>query len=606
MCGISGIINKNNKRVSLDEIKKINDLIKHRGPDDEGFYFGRNFAFGHRRLAIIDLSKNAHQPMEYKGKYVITYNGEIYNYLEIKEELLKDGYKFNSNSDTEVILASYDKWGEECVKKFNGMWAFAIYDKERDIIFCSRDRFGIKPFYYTEIDDKFVFGSEIKQLLEFFDKKYVNIEIMLDYLIYGLEEHTNKTFFKKIYKLKQSHNLIYNLKKHTFEIKPYYSLEINRKLNELNESESIKFLKEKLKHAINLRLRSDVKVGTCLSGGLDSSSIAAIASIKYFENTNNKFTAVHAKSVENKTDESEFAKEVADYCNLNLIIVEPKLEEIANIIKEVIYTQEEPFGGPSIIMQYFVMKKAKEVGCKVMLDGQGGDETLFGYESYFSYYFAWLLSKFKLIKYIEELKSIKPFKISKKRIVRNSVIFLIRDKLLFLENFMRKKRTFLKINYNRKKLKYFFEMLDFKNFQIREIMIKNLPHLLRYEDKNSMRHSVETRLPFVDYQFVESAVSINDELKIKKGYLKFILRKIVEDILPENVVWRTNKFGFEAPTDMWINKYKDEMIEVIKKSKIINEIVKLNKEVYSNKDLLWKMYNIAVWENIYGVEIERT
>jgi asparagine synthase (glutamine-hydrolysing) len=486
------------------------------------------------------------------------------------------------------------------------MWAFAIYDKERDIIFCSRDRFGIKPFYYTEIDDKFVFGSEIKQLLEFFDKKYVNIEIMLDYLIYGLEEHTNKTFFKKIYKLKQSHNLIYNLKKHTFEIKPYYSLEINRKLNELNESESIKFLKEKLKHAINLRLRSDVKVGTCLSGGLDSSSIAAIASIKYFENTNNKFTAVHAKSVENKTDESEFAKEVADYCNLNLIIVEPKLEEIANIIKEVIYTQEEPFGGPSIIMQYFVMKKAKEVGCKVMLDGQGGDETLFGYESYFSYYFAWLLSKFKLIKYIEELKSIKPFKISKKRIVRNSVIFLIRDKLLFLENFMRKKRTFLKINYNRKKLKYFFEMQNFKNFQIREIMIKNLPHLLRYEDKNSMRHSVETRLPFVDYQFVESAVSINDELKIKKGYLKFILRKIVEDILPENVVWRTNKFGFEAPTDMWINKYKDEMIEVIKKSKIINEIVKLNKEVYSNKDLLWKMYNIAVWENIYGVEIERT
>ena len=183
MCGISGIINKNISKVDRKEIQKINDLIAHRGPDSEGFYFEKNFAFGHRRLSILDLSSDGHQPMHYLDKYTITYNGEVYNYLEIKEELIKYGYKFSSQTDTEVILASYDKWGEECVNKFNGMWAFAIYDKEKEIIFCSRDRFGVKPFYYTQVENKFIFGSEIKQLLEFYEKRFVNKKILMDFLI---------------------------------------------------------------------------------------------------------------------------------------------------------------------------------------------------------------------------------------------------------------------------------------------------------------------------------------------------------------------------------------------------------------------------------------
>ncbi|OAD21596.1 asparagine synthase (glutamine-hydrolyzing), partial [Candidatus Thiomargarita nelsonii] len=182
MCGISGIINKSKKPIDEKEIKNMNDLISHRGPDDEGFFWGDSFAFGHRRLSILDLSNHGHQPMNYLDKYTITYNGEIYNYLEIKEELLKEGYIFNSNTDTEVILASYAKWGEDCVQKFNGMWAFAIYDKENNHIFCSRDRFGVKPFYYTEIEGKFFFGSEIKQLLDFQDQVLVNKNILIEYL----------------------------------------------------------------------------------------------------------------------------------------------------------------------------------------------------------------------------------------------------------------------------------------------------------------------------------------------------------------------------------------------------------------------------------------
>lgn len=384
MCGISGVINKNNYKIKKEEIKSINDLIYHRGPDDEGFYFGKNFAFGHRRLSILDLSSDGHQPMTYLDKYVITYNGEVYNYLEIKEELQKDGYTFCSHTDTEVILASYDKWGENCVNRFNGMWAFAIYDKEKNIIFCSRDRFGVKPFYYTEIDNNFVFGSEIKQLLEFYEDRYVNKKVLMNYLVIGYENYNNETFFENIFKLQQSHNLIYNLTDHTYFEKRYYDIK-NEILN-INENESIELYNEKLFQSVKLRLRSDVKVGTCLSGGLDSSSIAGIASILNKKVTDEKFVAIHAKSTEKKSDESNYAKKVAEHCNLELNIIEPSKRDFVEVLDEVIYTQEEPFRSPSIIMQYFVMKKAKDIGCTVLLDGQGGDETLLGYERYYPAY----------------------------------------------------------------------------------------------------------------------------------------------------------------------------------------------------------------------------
>ena len=201
MCGISGIINQDRLKVSKTEIERINELISHRGPDGEGYFFEKNFSFGHRRLSIIDLSQRGAQPMHFLDRLTITFNGEIYNYIEIKNELLKKGYSFDSKTDTEVILAAYDYWGEKCVEHFNGMWAFALYDKQKQIIFCSRDRFGIKPFYYTSVNGKFIFGSEIKQLLSFYKTKYANRKILLDYLLMGYEEHTNETFFNGVFKL---------------------------------------------------------------------------------------------------------------------------------------------------------------------------------------------------------------------------------------------------------------------------------------------------------------------------------------------------------------------------------------------------------------------
>jgi len=609
MCGISGIINKNNKPVDKNEIKKINDLIEHRGPDDEGFYFGKNFAFGHRRLSIIDLSENGQQPMCYRGKngeYVITYNGEIYNYLEIKKQLISEGYKFKSDTDTEVILASYDKWGEECVNRFDGMWSFAIFDKGKNIIFCSRDRFGIKPFYYTNVNNKFIFGSEIKQLLEYYPERYVNKKILIDYLVVGILEHTNETFFENIYKLEQSHNLIYDLTTHRFYFKKYFDIKINENIKQLNLEQSIKLYKKKFINSINLRLRSDVKVATCLSGGLDSSSIAVFASKIYRKKSNQNFTAIHAKSIENQTDESHYAKEVASYCNLDLKIVEPKTKEFLDDLKKVIYIQEEPFGSPSIYMQYRVMKLAKEVGCKVMLDGQGGDETLLGYNRYYVLYIQNILKNrpidiFKKLKQIQEKSSLSLYKI---------LFYFFGMKLFKLRLILHKKQTFFikKEYYRMSDYSYLQEISKSSNndkkLQLIEIMKTNLPELLRYEDKNSMYCSVETRLPFLNYNCVQYAISLPIEYKINNGWLKYILRKTVDKVLPPKIVWRKNKFAFEAPTNVWLTKLDPN---IIKESLIIKEISNIdnimrNFQKIDNK-VKWRLFNIALWEKVYNVKI---
>lgn len=605
MCGISGIINKNTKSVDKDEIKKINDLIFHRGPDDEGFYFENNFAFGHRRLSILDLSSDGHQPMSYLDKYTITYNGEVYNYIEIKEELQKEGYSFHSHTDTEVILASYDKWGEECVRKFNGMWAFALYDKEKEIIFCSRDRFGVKPFYYTEINGQFVFGSEIKQLLEFYEERVVNQTILIDFIVTSFQEHTNETFFKNIYKLEQSHNLIYNLKDNTYKINQYYSFGL--KENELNLMDSVISYEKELERAIDYRLRSDVKVGTCLSGGLDSSSIATMAGKKYYEEVGQRFIAIHAKSIEKKTDESQFAMIVAENANLDLKIVEPTIKDFKANIEEVTLTQEEPFGSPSIFMQYFVMKKAKEIGCTVMLDGQGGDETLLGYEKYYPSAYIHILKKSG---FFETLKAIcQSNKNNSKMNFQWILKYTIGSLCANLRKKEYKRRTnFLKPYPNQFRFldelakKYF----DMNKLQEYEIKYTNLPVLLRYEDKNSMRHSVETRLPFIDYKTLENALNISIEYKIKDGWTKYILRKIIDKYLPHNVVWRKDKLGFNAPENIWLKEIEAEMKNEIGNSEILTEIAYrdklLNQFDKVDNRLKWRLYNVAVWGRMYNVK----
>lgn len=601
MCGISGVINKQFLSVSPDEIKIINDLIAHRGPDDEGYFFGENFSLGHRRLSILDLSSDGHQPMMYMDKYVITYNGEIYNYVEIKDELLLDGYHFNSKTDTEVILAAYDKWGFDCVRKFNGMWSFSIHDKEKDILFCSRDRFGIKPFYYSDAKNKFIFGSEIKQILcGRGSDNFANMSSVRDFLIEGYSEHTAETFFDGVHNLPAGHNLIYSLKKNSFKKIKYYELDADLDLFSLNESSAVERFLFELKRSINYRLRSDVKVGTCLSGGLDSSSIACLASKIYNRKSQVKFQAIHARSTERELDESSFAQDLASSCNIDMCIIEPTVEEFIKSIDEVTYCQEEPFASPSVFMQYFVFKKAKEIGCKVMLDGQGGDEILLGYERYYPAYFRSIpifdaIKEFFLTRRNSGLSIKELFGYFLYFSFSNIRILILKKKFSYIKD------EYLKTNWHVTKSAESY--LNIRKMQKLEIEYLQLPHLLRYEDKNSMRHSIEARLPFLDYKLVETSLSINNSLKIKDGWSKYILRIAMTGLMPKNILWRKIKLGFAAPEVSWIKEMSENMESTINKSTLLKNILKheLN---FKKIDIrtFWRLYSIAKWEAIYSVK----
>jgi len=605
MCGISGIININSNSVDKKELKRINDIIFHRGPDSEGFYFKDNLGFGHRRLSILDLSNHGHQPMLYKDKYCITYNGEIYNYIELKEELLQKGYHFSSESDTEVILAAYDFWGISCLNKFNGMWSFAIHDIEKDLILFSRDRFGIKPFYYKENEEEFVFGSEIKQLLNSDKSNLLNENVLLESMLTHIDNHTEETYFKGIYSLPSSSYMIYDLNNNEKIIDKYYKLDINSELQNKSEDELILQFKELFSDAIKLRLRSDVVVGTSLSGGLDSSAISAIASVEFAKKSNEKFIAINAKSIDDRNDESVFAKIVSDKLNLDLNVVMPTYEDFLKTIDDVIYTQEEPFGSPSMFMGWHVFQKARELNCTVMLNGQGSDEILLGYERYFT-------STLNFNKPFRQLKEI----INQNKNSRLSLLNTFAYYIYFRSFFIRKKR--LK---NKSLLKSKFKESKYFNFvkkssesysnpyklQQLEITELQLPHLLRYEDRNSMRHSIETRLPFLDYRLVEFCISLPLSLKIKEGWTKYILRKGINDLLPESIVWRKNKFGFESPDRIWLSKYNNQMMKEMKDSKILNHYCDMNLLLNKYKSMSlkdkWMYFNIARWESVFKIEI---
>ena len=598
MCGISGIINKNNKSVEESLIHQMTEIIAHRGPDSSGSYLYKNIAFGHRRLSILDLSSSGHQPMKYLDDLVITYNGEIYNFIEIREELIQKGYIFDSNSDTEVILKAYHCWGKTCVNYFNGMWSFSILDIKQKIVFCSRDRFGVKPFYYIENNDLFSFGSEISQLLPFLPNRILNKKVALDYLISGIEECSNETFFKDIYLLKGGHNLVFDLQTNSYEIERYYNLKLSDQKNT-----SVDDYIQELKRSITLRLRSDVKVGTCLSGGIDSSTISSFAS-KLYQNSNEKFMAIHAKSSEYKTDESEFAKIVSKISNINLNFVEPSYSDFKSNILSIIKIQQEPFGSLSIIMQYFVFKKAKELGCIVMLDGQGGDETLLGYERYYP---AIVKSKKGIAKLKALLQSSKNSRLSLLDTIKYQYYFSnykLRLKRLKFKNSFYKSEILNE--YESEELRIISESYnDISILQKNEIESSQLPHLLKYEDRNSMANSIESRLPFLDYKLVELSLNTNNSLKIKDGWTKFILRKAAETILPKEIVWRKAKLGFNAPEKTWTKEFENEMIKEIEQSEILNNFIHFKKLYFKNLDLRtkWRLYNFSAWEKEFKVKL---
>jgi asparagine synthase (glutamine-hydrolysing) len=609
MCAITGIISKNTSLINKVILKKMTDAIAHRGPDGEAFWVNskNNIGFGHRRLSIIDLSNAAAQPMFYLGRYTIIHNGEIYNYREIKEELLKRGYSFQSQSDTEVILAAYDYYKEECLQYFDGMFAFTIWDEKEQTLFCARDRFGEKPFYYSFNDEQFIFSSEAKAIWANGLEKKTNNPLLLNYLVLG---HTQTaadntiTFFQDIFSLPAAHYLKFTLSDFSFTINRYWDCDKETKIS-ISEKDAVEKFNELFYTSVKRRLRSDVTLGTSLSGGLDSSSI--ISTISKIQGTNSlqTFSAVFPGF---EKDESKYIQLVTEKFNLKNYSITPTAEDLIKDIERVCYHQEIPFTSSSIFAQYKVFELAKQQNVKVLLDGQGADETLAGYNKYIHWYLQELLSS-RSYKFYSEKRSLRKNKISFRWNLKNNIAAWFPSQATYQ---LEKRET--------KKLSHFSDITDdFKNeyldkqsiykpivFKLNDILYFNtfqsgLEELLRYADRNSMAYGREVRLPFLNHELVQFIFSLPSQFKIHNGYTKWLLRESMKQNLPDTVVCRKEKIGFETPQKKWMeNSLLQEYIRDAKTQLVKNGILKsstLNKKIqphnaYAAENFDWR-YLIA-------------
>jgi len=612
MCGISGVLSFDGK-YNKEDVLKMNKILSHRGPDDEGTYFDEFIGLGHRRLSIIDLSKTGHQPMSCgPERYWIIFNGEVYNYLEIREDLIKYGFNFHSNTDTEVVLKSYIKWGKDCLKKFNGMWAFAIWDNVKKELFCARDRFGVKPFYYYHEDGYFVFASEIKAILEAEGvPREPNYERILQYLgNYPLLENKS-TFFKDIFQLPASHYAL--IKKDEMKIERYWDIE-KKSVEGVDAKE--RFL-ELFKDSISLRLRSDVPVGTCLSGGLDSSSIVCILNKMLIPVQQKTFSSCFE---DKKFDEREYIEEVIKSTNLNPFYTFPDINHIYPQIEKIVWHQDEPFDSTSIFAQWSVMELAKKNDVIVLLDGQGSDEALAGYIPYKWYLLLdsfgsmnpiYLIKNsfglFKSLKSYKEYTNLSYYKILKRLFASK---FISKEKVKSIRSYYLKKEFIdkykdnLKLDYTPK----FNSKLENKLYN--DVYYSSLPRLLQYEDRDSMAFSLESRVPFLDYRFVEFIFSLSVSNKIKNGWTKYILRKAMKDILPEKIRCREDKMGFVTPQDIWLATIEGNIRSTFNSKEFLlrpyidpNGVSVLLKKYYggdySLSNTVWKLYCIEIWMKVF-------
>jgi len=540
MCGISGILSNERSLNKLSLVKKMSDSIIHRGPDGEGYWSNSddNIAFGHRRLSIIDLSENGKQPMHFcNERFTIVFNGEIYNYIELRDFLIKHNYKFKSQSDTEVILALYDFKGAECLSDLNGMFAFAIWDDHDKTLFCARDRFGEKPFFYHHTPGKaFYFASEMKALWSIGIPKRIEEEKILKYLNWNFLDADNltTTFYKDVKQLDGGHYLfIQDLSK--IQQKRYYSLDSIKKNSDISEGEASSLLFNMLSDSVRLRLRSDVPVGSSLSGGLDSSTVVMlIDKIKNEEVVQNSFSARFAGY---EKDEGYFIEKVVKSCsNISNHEVWPSHEQLIDEMDKIVYYQEEPFASASIFAQWKVMELAKKEKITVLLDGQGADEYFAGYLPYYELYIKELYYNNKSTYYSE---------INKYNDLRFPEV--IRQHQTIRQRLGRVRRKLLGQNVP-------FTKGVLKSQLRNDTLVDGLKVLLRYADRNSMAHSREVRLPFLDHRIVEFIFSLPENFLLRNGWTKWILRQSVNDLLPQEVVWRIDKVGFEPPQGQWLKK----------------------------------------------------
>lgn len=612
MCGITGILSKNNELVSAERLKRMTDVLAHRGPDGEGIWLNEKaqVAFGHRRLSIIDLSEAASQPLHYLSRYTITYNGEIYNYLELRDVLIKKGYRFRSQSDTEVILAAYDCWKDECVQHFDGMFAFAIWDEQEQQLFAARDRFGEKPFYYFFDGQQFLFASEFKALWAAGVIKAWNHMMLLSFLANGHTQNIlnpSLTFYKDVYCIPPAHTATFNLHHQELNVVPYWDLDKQSSIT-ISETDAIEKFKELFSKSVQRRLRSDVTVGTSLSGGLDSSSI--VATINNFQNQQSKTFTASFPGFEK--DEQQYAKRVVQQFNLEQFTVEPTAENFITDFQRLCYHQEQPFSSSSVYAQYKVMELAKQNNVTVLLDGQGADETLSGYTKYIHWYLQEQVAKFKFgfansERALFEQNNL-PFQWGVANYLAAWMPLVANAQLEAKERKQILHHPHVSRQYAHAHYDKYYSIFKPPVSRLNDILYFNtmqqgLGELLHYADRNSMAHGREVRLPFLSHELVEFIFTLPSTLKMQEGFTKYILRKTMNSVLPDEIVWRKDKVGYEPPQKQWMeNKQLQELIMESRKKLIVEKILNADvlqkpiqmKNAYEADNFDWRYLTTAI------------
>jgi asparagine synthase (glutamine-hydrolysing) len=613
MCGISGVIGLQGLSTDPRALQRMNNAIRHRGPDGDGFLFFRegrfntaygddtpdpikqsttpfapaahvqslqglfSFGFAHRRLAIIDLGENGHQPLCNADKNVwITYNGEIYNYIELKSELQSKGHKFLTRTDSEVILAAYKEWGSDCVTRFNGMWAFVLFDTEKNLFFGSRDRFGVKPFYYYHDSEHFIFASEQKALLKHpAVKSGVNAQALADYFVAGEIEYQEQGLFQNILELFPATSFTLELNTGTFKKWKYYSLETTSRFERFDQ-EQFAIHRDRcealVRDAVRLRLRSDVPVGSCLSGGIDSSAIVGLIKSLSTEGgqpgtTLNTFTASFP---EKEFDESKWALLAAEQAGAKSHLSIPTRVELMQDMESLIYSQDAPIWSTSTYAQFRVMRLAKQTGIKVILDGQGGDELFAGYPPHYTWYLGDLVRSLSFGNALKAVKAQSSFP--------GNIMSLTKDylKLKAIHKLPAGLQMQIGSGYFRD-LGYLDEGLvgqyhsnlnekkeqrprSLNDILLKEFVNTRLKGYLKCEDRSSMWNSVESRTPFADdHPLIEYVFSIPGNYKIHQGTHKYLMRQALQKYIPEPILQRKDKMGYASPNNKWVTEMREEM-----------------------------------------------
>jgi asparagine synthase (glutamine-hydrolysing) len=659
MCGIAGIINHNGW-VDPRNIKTMCDIMRHRGPDDEGFVgidirekrahplvgpesvvSGQRidecekklpFYLGHRRLSILDVSAAGHQPMcDIDGNVWIVYNGEIYNYVELRERLAKTGHTFRTTGDTEVLLHAYLEWGMHCLDKLNGMWAFVIYDMRTNVVWGSRDRFGVKPLYLYSGNGHFAFASEIKALLRLpFVESRINEAVAFGYLAHGIC-NPEDCFFEGIDEVKPSHAFSLDVSSGKITTWKYFDLQADapwERFSQARMGDITQHIRELVYNAVRMRLRSDVPVGSCLSGGMDSSSIVCIInellkkeSIQSVGDRQKVFTACYpGKAI----DESKWAQIIVDHTATEWYRTLPDAESMFLDLDDVVYHQDIPFVSSSIYAQYRVMRLARENGVKVLLDGQGGDELFTGYPIYYGNFLFDLVRHLAVGLLAGEYRNRHNSSIAG-RFLRLLMTGCIKNFLnglfpgLLRKYYSRQAQLptpYLNYDFVNRNRQYTHDYSERAVMSLNDMLVymitRNLPELLRYEDRNSMRFSIESRTPFADdIDLIKYTFSVPSVYKIHNGWNKYLLRQAVDGVVPDAIAARADKVGFETPEYFWLTELKDRLLPLMKSDGIDHflDYKKMtqdwNSMIQSQQKtsitVTWRYINFALWKKRFKV-----